>query len=496
MESAAHQFHRLTSYTSDRHWFRPPDDPAVRVDFRPMLAALRPPVMKAYPDDLPRIRLPADLLPHNDADIGAAPSIDGLSWLLHWSAGVVRESADRLGRRRTFRAAGSAGNLQPVEVYVYPGNAPKLAGGVWNYDATAHELIRVGAPAGSKLALILTGVPWRSYWRYAERGYRHVWWDAGSIASHLEMLTAAARWPFLMQLSFPDRLVAAAVGAEEHAELPLAVIHLDRLAPRLPPCPGSAPGYLGTAGPAFPLACEVHDAGLLTQWEPDEPRAPSACPDTAPSIATALEAVRRRGATRRFSTTSVDQETLLSLLAAITRPLRWDSGVAAPELRVLVHSVDGLAPGCYAVRPGCLDPVQAGDLRSAAIASCLDQRPAGECAFALLIAADLDRQLAAYGQRGYRALQFYAGVVAGRTQLAAAAAGLGSTPLTVRDEVAARYVPDRMVPLLAVAVGHPASLPVLGGLPRGTTQFHTGRKLACPFLACSRNSRKNSLRAP
>ena len=40
-------------------------------------------------------------------------------------------------------------------------------------------------PAGEATTLVVTGVPWRTGWRYAERGFRHLYWDAGTmLAQH------------------------------------------------------------------------------------------------------------------------------------------------------------------------------------------------------------------------------------------------------------------------------------------------------------------------
>src|SRR4051812_40583027 len=46
-----------------------------------------------------------------------------------------------------------------------------LADGVHWYDPVGHALARVGPPAArDATTLVVTGVPWRTGWRYAERG--------------------------------------------------------------------------------------------------------------------------------------------------------------------------------------------------------------------------------------------------------------------------------------------------------------------------------------
>jgi hypothetical protein len=129
-ESAAHRFHRLTSYSLDRHWLVPADDVGIRQDFLPLDEACLPARQKVYPADLPRVPLPASF--RADSSVGgellsgcrlasdnAAPfDLAELSWLMHWSAGIVRRRVSRSGRPVWFRAASSAGNRQPIEAYL------------------------------------------------------------------------------------------------------------------------------------------------------------------------------------------------------------------------------------------------------------------------------------------------------------------------------------------------------------------------------------------
>jgi hypothetical protein len=60
------------------------------------------------------------------------------------------------------------------------------------YDPLEHALVRVGpAPHGGGPAVIVTGVPWRTGWRYRERGWRHVYWDAGTMIAQMLALAGA-----------------------------------------------------------------------------------------------------------------------------------------------------------------------------------------------------------------------------------------------------------------------------------------------------------------
>ena len=140
---------------------------------------------------LPPTTAPAVAVLAGTAEVAARElDLPHLSRLLHLSAGVVR-TTERPYATWLFRAAGSAGGRFPLEVYVaVPDGAPVPAGVHW-YDPLDHALVQVGPPPrGDAPTLVVTGVPWRTGWRYRERGYRHVYWDAGTM---LAQVLAAGR---------------------------------------------------------------------------------------------------------------------------------------------------------------------------------------------------------------------------------------------------------------------------------------------------------------
>src|SRR5918992_5598488 len=104
----ARLYHELTSYSPDREWTTPVDDPLVLQDFVQNDYDTLPPPCKAYPDGLPAIELPRDwpqlAAPATavlaGADRAAPARLDppALARLLHLSAGVVRTTEKR-GRR-------------------------------------------------------------------------------------------------------------------------------------------------------------------------------------------------------------------------------------------------------------------------------------------------------------------------------------------------------------------------------------------------------------
>jgi len=198
VESATQTLHRLTSverFDEERALEPPVDDPAVVQGFTPMDLHRLPWFYKGYHDGPPRIDLPRRLTATTagavdvlagTADVPRAQlGLSELGRLLFLMSGVTR-TAQRPFGRWLFRAAGSAGGRFPLEVYVAVPEGSPLPSGVHWYQPEQHALVTVGpAPARGCPAVVVTGVPWRTGWKYRERGYRHVYWDAGTALSQL-----------------------------------------------------------------------------------------------------------------------------------------------------------------------------------------------------------------------------------------------------------------------------------------------------------------------
>ena len=74
--------------------------------------------------------------------------------------------------------------------------AMTLPGGqTWSYEHDANGNVVARAPA----VLGLTGIPWRTAWKYSERGYRHLFWDSGMIVANLLALAASLAIDVIMK---------------------------------------------------------------------------------------------------------------------------------------------------------------------------------------------------------------------------------------------------------------------------------------------------------
>ncbi|GAA0345681.1 SagB family peptide dehydrogenase [Actinoallomurus spadix] len=552
MSELTRLYHEATGFGSGR-----PPRPSVP-GFVPSDPENRPVPFKRYPE-APIRALPMDLSP------GGAPAVAALSGrvpperegvdlelltrLLFLSTGITRWAMVR-EQSVWFRTAPSAGNRHPLEVYVAAGAVGGLDPGLYHFapDVFALEELSAGdhrpaladaaaAPeaAAEPLVLILTGVPWRTAWRYGERGWRHVYWDAGTMLANLLTVAEAYGVRARVLLGFADSALCHRLGIDGIAEFPIAVVTVGGPGePATAGSPGAAgvarsvgspdvagvtgvAGSLGVTGAAggrpppphlvanpparapleLPLITEVQrvgelvTAGQVAAWraaapagphtDAVEPPAPVPAPTSTPTRDEPIDALLlRRGSTRRMRPDFVPAELLEWGMAVATRPLPADALPAGTTLlshRLTVHAVHGVESGLYDWSGGRAEPYRAASeaaVRRLSRYLCRDQALGGDAAFTDYLFADLDQVLGVYGDRGYRVAQLEAGVAAGRLQLAAFALGYGGTGLTFTDDDVAAAFGGRTACMLAVSVGIPAYAARPGGPPGRPAQVRIG----------------------
>jgi len=401
-------YHSATTHGGDH-------DRSQLVRFQPLDPTNRPAPFKLYPD-YPLVEFDA---------------LDPLGRLLFYSLGVTRRS-----NTSYFRAAMSAGNLHPVEAYVVGDDLS-----VGHYHPLQHGLTTLRPGNGAPMAIVLTGIPWRTAWKYGERGWRHLWWDSGAAAANMLALSDDVS----VLLGFDDAAVNRLVGVDGVSEFALAVVQLGELAipDDIEPMYISTPA-LSRAPIEFPLITEVQQAtaelqGHLSVYS--EEKCPSL--DGQPIE----ELILSRGSTRLFRHETVPEEALAGPMDVAA------DGAPLLEHLVAVHAVDGRPP----------------DARAVTQHLCYDQPLGGDSAYTVFHTADLDKVLADIGPRGYRAALFESGLAAGRLQLAAFSVGLGATGLTFFDDEVKEAFDTDAACMLVTAVGVPDYRSRPGGSPRRPT---------------------------
>ena len=440
---------------------------------------IKPLPFKIYPD-LPAVALPRDFLAASIdtlAALSAAPAssraldLEGLAALLFFSAGVTRTMKYPGGAEMHFRAAASTGALYQTEVYVVTGDVRGLDPGLYHFcpgDFTLRRL-REGdfrgaialAAADEPLALrpatlVVSGLYWRNTWKYQARGYRHLFWDSGTLLANLLAATTALELEARIVTAFVDSEVNALLGLDADKEGALELIPVGAAGSPAPPPPVIAPLNavtvpLSSSEVDYPLLVQAYaDSSLdseaeVIDWRERADVFPVAAapvtgltplPPPRASAGRALgDTIQRRGSTREFSGASISAEELSTALFHATRGIAMDAPSGLVDLYLTIHAVDDVAPGAYAYHPGphALEAIRLGDVRNDAAFLCLEQPLGGMSSLTVFFLADLARALDRLGNRGYRLANLEAGIIGGRLYLAAYAQRFGATGLTFYD---------------------------------------------------------------
>ena len=425
----------------------------------------------------------------------AAPlDLETLARLLYFSAGITKRIDYGPPRgEMAFRAASCTGALYHIELYAVCADLPDLEAGVYHFDPRgpalkqlrrgdyrAH-LARAAGSAGADVeaapaTLVFSDVFWRNAVKYQAREYRHAFWDLGTILSQTLALAVTHRLPARVVLGFVDEMVNNLLGlawksgeeVDAAREAALALLPLGddaRMPPDSPPVtqldlevrPISEMRLEARAAFLTPVLA-MHDASTLP-----EPEAAAEWGGQAPEMALpAAEAspfpladgpdpndplervIIRRGSSRRFRQEPITLNQLADLLRCSTQGFASDfgteEGLALNHLYLIVNSVEGLPAGTYLYRPQeerlelLQEPPEGGTFRDEAGHLALGQYLARDAAVNIYMITDLEPVLERFGNRGYRAAQLEASVIAGRIYLAAYAHEIGATGLTFYDD--------------------------------------------------------------
>jgi SagB-type dehydrogenase family enzyme len=466
---AARRYHDATMHSAQ----------SVRTGGHGLDWATKPEPFKIYPG-LPVVALPRDFsVPDRDAlaAISGGPSatarldLERLAALLFFSAGVTKRQVYPGGGTMYFRAAPSTGALYQTEVYVVAAEVEGLDTGVYHFSPGDFSLRRLRegdfrgvlaiAAADEDLAsrpatLVLSAIYWRNTWKYQARGYRHLFWDSGSMLSNLLAAANALDLPARVVTGFVDLEVNGLLALDGEKEGALVLTPVGGQGTAAPAAP-----VIGTIEPeVIPLSSSEVDYPLLRDayansaldsesevlaWreaahEPSRPPpagALVALPAPRPSAGRTLaETIMARGSTREFSGAAIGADLLSTALWHATRSWPADVASGLVDVYLTVHAVEGLEPGSYVYHPEshALELIRRGDFRRQSAYLCLEQSLGGMSSATVFFLADLAALLEAYGNRGYRLANLEAGLYGGRLYLCAYAQRFGATGLTFYDQ--------------------------------------------------------------
>src|SRR5262249_3910572 len=184
--------------------------------------------LAAAPSDPERSSIPAPPL-----------TLERLAALLYFTAGVTKKKTYPGGGEVLFRAAASTGALFQTQVYVAAGEVVGRSPRLLPFCPGGFALRRLregdvrgalaAAAADESLAaraatIALSAIYWRNTWKYQARGYRHLFWDSGTMLANLlavgDALGAAPR----VATGFVDGDVNRLLGLDGDREAALELV--------------------------------------------------------------------------------------------------------------------------------------------------------------------------------------------------------------------------------------------------------------------------------
>lgn len=428
---------------------------------------------------------PATRFPATSAIAGAmgpARDLDAaeLARLLTLAAGIRRVLQQPPADPIFFRTYACAGALYPNEVYLACGEVEGIAPGLYHYAPAedALRLLREGDPrqflmratgahesvGRAPVSVIISGIPWRTAWKYKQRGYRHLFWDAGMILANLLALSASGGHPSEVVLGFDDEELNRLLGVDGKTEMGICVVPIGKPAAKSPPTAAAPPkpishpvAKLSHWERSYDEVVQAHRETSLSGFADTQLWHQSPAGDPAPLSTFCIDGIekiiRRRGSKRAFKALAIPLEELAGILDHATHKLHCDWGDGLVQVALIAHNVDELSSGAYSFVFG-VDPIAHGDFREKSQFLCLDQPLGGQSAATLFLMSDLSVTSTILGSRGYRAAQLEAGIMAGRIYLSAYACGFGATGLTFYDDEVRSFFDTEAEPMIAVALGH------------------------------------------
>jgi SagB-type dehydrogenase family enzyme len=302
------------------------------------------------------------------------------------------------GSRWALRAHPSSGNLHPTETYVIAAGVAGIPDGLHHYQSRSHALEqrawndsplpRTGEHPSGVRALIDSPLPlagegpgerapalwlgfssihWREAWKYGERAFRYCQLDLGHVLAAVSYAASMLGWRAQL-LSLDSLEVARHLGLDRDADFagveaedPEVIVALGARAP-LPATWDHFGGKPSLLDPhplyQWPVIEEVAVAtrGALPPADAQTSPLPGPLPPggEGDKSSPAAEIILNRRSAQAFDGSSVLPHAVLRRLLSCLLPGGapvWDLWPHAPRVHplLLVHRVEGVAPGLYAL---------------------------------------------------------------------------------------------------------------------------------------------------
>ncbi len=409
----------------------------------------------------------------------ANPELEILSKVCLLAGGLTARSRQGDGYFY-FRSAPSAGALYPNEIYFAALNSRTFPAGIYHFGVHNRFLTRLregyftnelraalpGLPQDAGGVFVVSGIFFRSAWKYRKRAYRYVLMDAGHLVENLRLAIIAAGYSCRLHHAFDDRKLDRLLGFDVHREGTFCCIGMSgdkagSVIPEAEPVVLSekiqAASRVSPAEIVYPEIAGIHEASKIVAASdstsdstsdfasgaqsgmmidhlgislPDAVLSVPEVPVNTPVLSYS-EAVFQRRSKRNFIPKSIENDQLNYLLMLLCRAVgQVDEN---PDIALsactgfLVGRVKGIDPGFY-----LLDPVRqksgqvfSGNMIEKMASVCLDQAWLKHAAVHFVFMSNLAMLETRWGARGYRYAMLTAGRLGHCLYLGATAMGLG-----------------------------------------------------------------------
>jgi SagB-type dehydrogenase family enzyme len=313
-----------------------------------------------------------------------------------------------------------------------------------------------GLPADCAGVFIVSGIFFRSAWKYRKRAYRYVLLDGGHLAENLRLAVSAAGYACGLYHAFDDHHLDALLGVDENREGSICCvsvsggsipgISLRSDLNRLPESIMSA-SRVSAAEIVYPEIIDIHEAAKTVKASDSEATAMinglgicpsdgySSIPDLSvePAALNYSETIFTRRSKRNFVSKPIVRNHLNYLLTLLCRAADSGTGIhpdmaSSASIGFLAGNVEGFDPGFY-----LLDPVSrktgrvfSGHMIDKMASVCLDQAWLKHAAIHFVFMSNLAILEKQWGARGYRNAMLMAGRLGHAVYLGATALGLGA----------------------------------------------------------------------
>jgi SagB-type dehydrogenase family enzyme len=369
-----------------------------------------------------------------------------------------------------YRSTPSAGALYPNEMYFVSFDTEMLPTGIYHCGVHNRFLTRLRdgnftkqmqaavpeLPKDCVGVFIVSGIFFRSAWKYRKRAYRYVLLDGGHLAENLRLAISATGYPCGLHHAFDDQKLDALLGVDENREGNICCVSVSGGSAlkvssksgndKLPESIMSA-SRVSSAEIIYPEIIDIHEASK-TVLESDSATksmienlgisltggyVPIPDAGRTPAVLNYPETIFNRRSKRNFIPKPIAHNHLNYLLTLLCRTS--DSMISMhPDIAssvttgFLVGNMKGLDPGFYLLNPVSQKTVRIfnGHMIDKMTSVCLDQAWLKHASVHFVFMSNLEMLDKKWGARGYRYAMLTAGRLGHAVYLGATALGLGA----------------------------------------------------------------------